>query len=530
MKKIATYPVYTTEEARSFEAGRLGGDPVTTERALRNAGAAIGRALHADFREWRPWPSRPRLLILAGKGHNSGDAVVAAGMLGELLGGVEVKVIHTAAAEERSELLTKVLEELGEQLGDHLTEQTLEEWRAADKPVEADVVLDGVYGLGFRPPLGEEVAELLEACSASEEPIFRAAMDVPSGVGETSDERAFVADFTYVPGVAKESLFRAEHRAYTGRIRFLEVEPFLDQEAAGAAGRALVVSPGCFRRLNRLRPAVGDKRQYGHVLVLAGSPRMPGAALMATRAALQSGAGLVTCLMPGNLAPRIAGHAPEAMWQPLPLNREGGLEGESVRVVNQLAGRADALLIGPGMEMDKATVYAVSRVIRETEIPLVLDASALTQDIMSAVAARANRAGPLVLTPHEGEYLRMHGYREENAAEEQIPLYCQRFGCVLVLKRNPVLVATGEDWILAPHGGPVLARGGSGDVLSGMLACLLAQNPNDPRGAALDAVSWHAAAGEALARERGSHAVRTTEMLEFLPRVLRGRVGPGLYR
>lgn len=516
------YPIYSTEEARAFEAERLGGEAGRTEAALRNAGAAIGRALLEDFREWRPWPEQPRVWLLAGKGHNTGDAVVAAQVLAAALPQLQVKVIHAVAVDEQAPLLVKVLEELGEQLGGRMEEVSLEDWRAGGKEVACDVVLDGLYGLGFRPPLAAPVAELLEAFREPEEPVFRAAMDIPSGVGAEADPQAFVADFTYVPGVAKESLFRAEHQPLVGRIRFLEIAPFAGQKKPSGEKRAEVVSGTVFRRLNRLRPAVSDKRDYGHVLILGGSPRMPGAALMATRAALQAGAGLVTTLMPGNLSPRIAGHAPEAMWHPLPLTREGGLDGESVRITTQLASKADALLIGPGMEMDRATVYAVSRIIRETEIPLVLDASALTQDVMAAVAARANRAGPVVLTPHEGEYLRMHGYREENATDEQVPTYCQRFGCTLVLKRHPLVVANAEQWIVSPHGGPVLARGGSGDLLSGMLATLLGRNGEDPVGAALDAVTWHAAAGQALARERGSVAVRTTEILDYLPQVLRG--------
>ncbi|MEX0326702.1 MAG: NAD(P)H-hydrate dehydratase [Puniceicoccaceae bacterium] len=515
------YPILSIEAAQAYESSVLGNDATKTAAAMENAGRAIGEALLKDFTEITAWPESPKVLILGGKGLNTGDAIVACGVLNRVHPRMQAVLVQTVPSSEYSPIAAAALETLQGSMGERLQLVTSEAFlEQAEAPF--DVVIDGLYGHGFRPPLGEAASTLLQAINARTSIALRVAVDLPSGLGEAVDENAFISDITYVPGVAKAPCFDKANATYVGRIRFLEIDPFLEQEATSGQTE-FVGSPRAYKALNKVRPAQTDKRDYGHCLILAGSSQMPGAALMATLGSLHAGAGLVTTLAPATVATQIASRVPEAMWRPLPMTPEGGLDVETVRIVAHAATKAQAMLIGPGLVLDRATVFTLCRVVRETHIPLVLDASALTQDIVAAVLGRPLSAGPVIITPHVGEFARMHGIKDISNPIQELIRFSHKYRTVTVLKGSPTYISDGNKLIAMPVGGPVLARGGAGDILSGMLASLLAQDPDNPLDVALQAASWHGAAGDVLARERGAVAVHTTEMLPFLSDSLRAR-------
>ena len=512
-------PIRSIASAKDYEAEILQDDPGKTASAMHNAGQAIGEALYADYQEIGPWPAEPVVLVLCGKGLNTGDALVACERLHEKIPGLQVRLVLTAEKADWGPLPAKVLDRLKHALREGLQEFSLPSFlERGGGPY--DVVLDGLYGHGFRPPLREGPEKLLKAINARRDVGLRAAIDLPSGMGEETDANAFKADFTYIPGVAKAPCFKADNRTFTGRLRFLEIEPFLGQEADKGEGTVLG-SPRAFKALNRLRRGEADKRHFGHCLIMAGSHDMPGAALMSTLGALQAGAGLLTVFSPEAVINRIAGHAPEAMWRTLPLRPDGSLDMEAVRMVMQAVEKADALLIGPGLQMDRGTSFALCRIVRECQLPLVVDASALTSEIAAAVRGRSLSAPPVIMTPHPGELKRMQGQRGDSDLEKALLAFAAQHRCITVLKGNPTLVSDGQRLVVAPVGGPVLARGGSGDILAGMTTTLLAQQADDPVLTALRAVTWHGAAADALARENGAIAVRTTDLIAHLPRALR---------
>jgi ADP-dependent NAD(P)H-hydrate dehydratase / NAD(P)H-hydrate epimerase len=513
------YPILPIEAARAHEAAILGDDPGRTEAAMLNAGKAIGLALCQDYREIGEWPENPSILLLAGKGLNTGDALVACKTLRADAAGLRVTMVASAGVEELHPFARTALEHLQEAIGDDLRVVSIEGY-LKQPGADPDVVLDGLYGLGFRPPLEPGIAALLRAVNQRPGIGLRASIDLPSGVGDSADPDSFVADFTYIPGVAKAPCFLAAHAPFVGRIRFLEVAPFTNQPAADEQ-KWFVAAPDAFKDLNRLRPAGSDKRSFGHCLILAGSVHMPGAALMAGMAALQSGAGLLTTLTPASVCSHLAGALPESMWRPLPLSHDGGLDVETVRIVAHLAQRAQALLIGPGLLMDRSTVFSLCRIVRENALPLVIDASALTQDVIAAVLGRPLSAGPVILTPHRGEYARLLGMKEDPRDAEGLLAFSAKYRVTTVLKGSPTILSDGRRLISVPTGGPVLARGGSGDILSGMLLAQLAQHPGDPLQAALIATTWHGAAADSLARQCGATPVRTSELLPHLSVSLR---------
>jgi len=474
----AEYPILSIEAAKAYESSVLGDDAAKTEAAMVAAGEAIGEAVLKDFQILGSWPTEPRILVLAGKGLNAGDALVAARLMHESLSGVRIDLVLCEEASKLAAPAARSLSDLEAVAGDSLQRHDLSSGiPEVVKTGFFEVVLDGIYGMGFRAPLAEPVKELIQALNErpGEDILLRASIDLPSGLGEEPDETVFRADFTYVPGVAKDLVFAVPNRPFVGRVRFLPLAVFSEQPAEAGP---MVVTPAVLNRFRGLRPAQSDKRSLGHVISVVGSVNMPGAALMSSRAALHAGAGLLTAFTPINITTRIAAAVPEAMWQQVPLNQDGGFDPEIVKMINLAAARANCLLIGPGLRMDRSTLFSVCRIVRENQIPLTIDASALREDVLSAVTARALDAGAVVMTPHRGEYQRLIGPKEDPDDLEGLKALAKRYRVIIALKGNPTIVTDGERLRYIPTGGPVLSRGGTGDILAGMVAALLARYPD----------------------------------------------------
>ncbi|HEY9249087.1 MAG TPA: NAD(P)H-hydrate dehydratase, partial [Rariglobus sp.] len=205
--------------------------------------------------------------------------------------------------------------------------------------------------------------------------------------------------------------------------------------------------------------------------------------------------------VPVSLAAAFAARVPEAMWVGWPETPEGGLALEGLYLLRERLARADALLVGPGLGREPETLAMVRDLVRHSAVPLVIDADALQTDIVAMGSA------PRILTPHAGEYARI----ERAISADTVTIY-----------KGPITRVQAKG--IAYHsfyGGPVLARGGSGDLLAGLTAGLLAQTPADPVGVACRAAVWHGMAADELARTRGQVAVTTTQLLDFLSVVLR---------
>jgi hydroxyethylthiazole kinase-like uncharacterized protein yjeF len=329
------------------------------------------------------------------------------------------------------------------------------------------------------------------------------------------------ADFTYATGIVKSAMLG---NATAGRPRFLDLGFF----GKGESGNERVLTTEILAPLAALRSPLTDKRTYGHVVILGGSRSYPGAILMTVLAALRSGVGLVTAFVPETLAPAFAARAPEAMWVGWPETPEGSLALEGAALLKGRLERATALVIGPGMGREAETLALVTDLVKTCGIPVLLDADALQRDSIAAVKT------PLIVTPHAGEFARIAADRDEAT-------WVVENGATLVLK-GPVTRIIAVDHGHAPSvspgmpaasparnvvthhsffGGPVLARGGSGDLLAGLIGGLLAQTPEDPSLAACRGVVWHGLAADALARTHGQASVQVTQLLDFLPAALR---------
>ena len=484
----ASDPILSCAEAREFEAARFGGDEALEWPAMQRAGRALAAAVLRDFLEIGGFPpAEGRVLVLAGKGHNAGDALLAAGELLKDFPGATVDVLFVFGERALRPLAARAWRELVQRGGERV--------RVVAEPTDGrlySLCLDGIFGFQFRPPVEPRVAAVIERINAASIR-FRAAVDLPSA-------ELFRADFTYATGIVKTPVLAS---ANAGRVRYLDLG-FFEPTCVATDALARVLTPALLAPLAALRASQSDKRTYGHVGLVGGSRYFPGAILMAALAALRSGAGLVTAFVPESLAAAFAARAPEVMWVGWPETPAGGLALEGNHLLQGRRARLDALVIGPGLGREAETLALVRDIVATSSVPVVLDADALQADIVGAgLAAR-------VLTPHAGEWVRVAGSVPDRA--------------VVVLKGPVTRIqggGTGGPVYFSLAGGPVLARGGSGDLLAGLIGGLLAQTPADPMLAAARGTLWHGLAADALARAHGQTSVMTTQVLDYLGPVLR---------
>lgn len=493
---LSLHPILSCEEAGRFERAYFGGDEQREWVAMQAAGTSLACAVEEDFKEIGGLPADGRILVLAGKGHNGGDALLAAAWWVAHYPALRVDVVLVYGERALRPLAARAWRELVQAAPGRVARV-----RSTAVATDYDLVLDGIFGFQFRPPLDARTRTVIARVNALSVRM-RVAVDLPSGLGGTD---AFGADFTYATGIVKTPLLALPN---AGRLRYLDLGFGAGNDHPGATD--WVLPPDLPDSLRTWRDPHSDKRSFGHLFVLGGSRSYPGAVLMSVLAALRSGVGLVTAFVPESLAAAFAARAPEAMWVGWTETPDGGLSMDGTHLIRERLERATAVLIGPGLAREPETLAMIREIVRTVPVPSVLDADALQSEIVAAAK------GPLVLTPHAGEFARMAGGRE-------LQEFAKETSAIIVLKGAVTRISDGTRIFHSFHGGPVLARGGSGDLLAGLIGGLLAQSSVDPLQAAALGTVWHGRAADLLARAHGSVAVRITGLLDFLPDVLRGR-------
>lgn len=479
-------------DRRAVESGAI------PERALIEcAGRELAHRLHAH------WPEGP-VTALAGSGHNGSDALVALRTLHAW--GRPVRAILAGGAPPEPDVL----------VGWEIPLEPPE--RLFEAPPSEGVLLDGILGTGISGAPREPLARLIEAANRLGLPIV--AVDGPSGADLDTGSVAGVcirADLTVTLGWPKLGLLRFPARDHAGRIEAVEIG-FPPPEAPFGA-RA--ITGRWIADLLPARPADAHKGRAGYVAIVAGQKGMAGAAVLAARGAMRAGAGIVrTVSDPGNR---------EILQESVPGAVFAGWDDASA--LEDAIDWCHALAVGPGLGRGEDRRELVVRVLgRRGERPAVVDADAL-----SVWAGEPDGLAELlrpgdVITPHPGELARVLGV-DIRAVTRDPPgmarAAARRLGCTVVLKGAPTLVARGEEPLrVATTGGPGLAAGGSGDVLTGVVASLLAEGARGPDAAAA-ALFLSGLATEASADPVGHAAADVPDRLPALRRAVRGLAGAG---
>ena len=529
--KILTAQEMGAADRRSVEAGV----PVWT--LMLNAGTAVAR-----FCE-RRWGGDGLVVVLAGKGNNGGDGMVAALRLAE--GGRKVRVALLAKASdlkgeaERAFYLAKVEKAGGEPSGVEVLEIADEEGlRAALEG--AELVIDAVVGTGFKPPLRGLAAvaqKLLEASAVSV-----VAVDLPSGWDadsmEEKAEGAFRADAVVT--------FAAPKRAHVfghltaGKTFGPVVVAGIGTPADAVQSETGMTWGGSSKAIAETPRAInGNKGRLGHVLLVGGAFGKAGAPSMASLAAMRAGAGLVTAAVPKDILAIVAATAPELMLTPLEGARsEAGLPMELLEeeALAKLLKGMTVVGIGPGLGQEGTTPAWVRGFVERVTLPMVIDADALnalggrTSLLASAIEAAKAKGKPrtIVLTPHPGEMARLVGMSVKEVEADRVGLarrFATEHGVTLVLKGWRTLVAHPDGRIgVNTTGNPSMAKGGSGDILVGIVSAMLAQYLDDVAGAIEAAVFLHGLAGDFACLAQDEHTVLATDTVDHLWQAFRARV------
>lgn len=438
-----------------------------------------------------------KILVLVGSGNNGADALLAAVLASDSKTKISAvftsKVATTTLAKKVWRLTSK-----------KVTQVALHKLSGLRK-INYCLIFDGLLGQGFRAPLRPDMKKVILASHAFKG--LRIAVDLPSGMGDDSKGPTFNADLTISIGCLKRPLLESKNSRHVGRIRVIDI------------GLPLGVSTDSCSTLSALGPikkprsSNTEKRQQGRILIVGGSQSMPGAVIMNTAAALQAGGGLVTTCLPHSIRARAAVAYPEAMWNGLSTNTSGVIL--PPKNLSKLLKLKDALLIGSGMS-EKAPV-TIKKFIKSFKGDLILDADALRPEIIKNISAGKN----YVMLPHAGEFLRLSGKKMSAEAGRD---FARKTKSVVVLKGPMTMITDGTHLIYVPFGGPILARGGSGDCLAGMIAAVVARRRTlklSLLGAVECGVVWHARAADLLRQDEGEEAVRTTQILSELSKALK---------
>ncbi len=496
-------------------------DRATSERfgvplltLMENAGTSVAEFVSSLF------PEAKRIGVVCGKGNNGGDGFVAARKLCQV--GREVSIILLAEPAElrgdAAEMFTKlpvkpVVVRSSEEL----------QLESAKAVLGADVLVDAVLGTGFKPPVRGLYAEVISALNASSVPVI--AVDIPSGADADAmgKQEGLIAR---AQGIVTFTAPRPAHVFGTLTDGPIAVAPIgSPDEAVVSALNLYLTTPADIAPLIAPRPRDSNKGMYGHVLVIGGSLGKAGAAAMAGMSGLRAGAGLVTVATAKSVLTTVAGFHPELMTEPLEETEEGTISLRALKSrLDDLAEKKTVLAIGPGISRQAETSELVREAVRRYKVPIVLDADGLNA-FEGRTKELSGKGRSIVITPHPGEMARLIGGSVADVQRDRLKIardYAREHELIVVLKGDRTLVAAadGATWVNTT-GNPGLATGGTGDILTGMVAGFIGQHPDRIFEAVTAAVYLHGLAGNVAREIMGEHSLVATDLLTALPEAFR---------
>lgn len=490
---------------------------LTYAQMMENAGRSLANIVTAHSHKLER-----KILGLVGPGNNGGDTLVALAALAEAGWQASAYLVER----DQGDIYTERLRTAGGQIISGSDDSSQEGLKSLLE--ENEILLDGLLGTGIRLPLREPFAKVLRATRIaienSNSQIYVVAVDCPSGIdcdnGEVASE-ALKTDLTVSMAAVKVGMLTLPAFEYLGELEVGDIGLPADLPEWTAI-KNYSIDEAMVRAALPLRPLNAHKGTFGTALIVAGSQRYPGAALLASKAAYRSGAGLVTVAVPKTIQAELAGHLPEATW--LPLRATAGWIGSTAaKVVLGALERVTAMLVGPGFGQQAGTGQFLSKLLKGELPPMVIDA-----DGLKLVSKIKNWPKQLpketILTPHPGEMAILTGMSSEKIQSSRIETaekYAKAWKHIVVLKGAFTIVAApdGRSAIM-PLATPALARAGTGDVLAGIITGLRAQGMPAFE-AAYCGVWLHGQAGlRAASRLGGSAGMLAGDLIEELPALI----------
>jgi hydroxyethylthiazole kinase-like uncharacterized protein yjeF len=496
------------ENRVTFEAG------ISTQRLMENAGAAAARVIREEIDI-----IGIKCSVICGKGNNGGDGFVVARKLVEY--GADVTVVLASEKPKTTDAF-EMLERLNI-LNIKILEIPIAYNSILDLIKRSTVIVDAIFGIGFNGAVNHIHSKLINAINLSDATVF--SLDVPSGVNALTgqvDSICVKADYTIVLAVPKPCHVTYPSASFCGKLITTDI----------GIPEYIINSIDSFTELinyDMIKAALPERKpdshkgNYGRLLSICGSVGMTGAAYFAATAAIKCGAGLVTAAVPKSISIPLASKFNEVMLLPLEETSDGTLSLMcKAKLLNKIS-ESDAVVLGCGLGSGLDVLELVAEVIKKSCCPIILDAdgiNAINKNINLLQEAQA----PIIMTPHPGELARLLNISSQKVQADRINIaqkFAISFGVVVVLKGIFTIIAKPNGHILInPTGNPGMAKGGSGDVLSGMIASFVAQGLS-PVDAAMCGVFLHGLAGDTCAHRISQYGMTPTDMLDVIPHLFK---------
>jgi len=510
--------VLTSTEMKEIDRKAIEEIGIAGPILMENAGLQIVKALKAKFPE--PW--KEKIVIVAGKGNNGGDGLVVARHLFNQ--GCEPHVLLLSSKQEvggDAALNLRIDEKIGVKISEICSFSDWEKYQ--EELFRASIVVDSIFGTGLTKPAEGLYAIAIEEINKTK--AFKIAVDIPSGLSSDSYQiigPSVKADLTVTLATPKIAHIFPPAEEFVGElvVADISIPRFLFEDES--LKLELVEKKGLLPYFKK-RKKDTHKGTYGHLFIISGSLGKTGAAIMAGKAALKMGAGLVTVGIPESCLPIVANSMFELMTEPLPETKEKTISSEALGRALELLRGKDALLLGPGISTHESTSEFVLSLTPKIKIPAVIDADGLNilasnPDILKSLTQ------PAVLTPHPGEFARLLNLSTQDVLERKLelaPMFSEKYGVYLVLKGYRTLIATPTGRIfINPTGNPGMATAGSGDVLSGMIASMIIQE-KDILQATLAAVYVHGLSSDIGAEKLGEKPLTAGNIISYLPQAIK---------
>ncbi|MCK5542626.1 MAG: NAD(P)H-hydrate dehydratase [Desulfobacterales bacterium] len=514
----------TAKEMQQIDRETIESFGIPGRTLMENAGRGAYTMLVQTF----PNIFSQKVGIIAGRGNNGGDAFVIARYLMEK--GIHTNVFIlcskdkiTGDAKANLDLLLKLIQ-------NHKACSIIEIVDQNDfkknKPrlLHHDIFVDGILGTGLNSDVRGFFKEIIAALNNSKSPVF--SIDIPSGLNaDTGKPWGISINATATATFAHPKPGHILHPGdkHTGELEVVDIgiPGFITEKFNPKLN---LLEERDIKMLFPPRDSESHKGNFGHVLILAGSPGKTGAAALAANAAMRCGTGLVTLGVPESLNSFVEPQVTEAMTYPLPDDGKGILIESAFEKILKLAKDKDAIAIGPGIGTDKSTKKLIEKLVKKLDVPLVLDADCLNL-ISENLQILKKAKSDIILTPHPGEMARLSSTTTKEIQENRLESaqnFSNKFGITLVLKgANTIISLADKKAYICPVGNPGMASGGMGDVLTGIIAGFRAQGFSSEN-ASIAGVYIHGLCGEILAESMGAFGFLASDMVKTIPLAIHG--------
>jgi NAD(P)H-hydrate epimerase len=509
--------IVTAKEMQALDKKAIEEHGIPSLRLMENAGRGVFEETRRYFGEVKG----KTVSIVAGKGNNGGDGIVAARYLKKAGAAVIVYLLADEAGMSRDAKAN--LAAYKKIRGKFYPGSAFDIKALQAGLTESDIIIDAILGTGISSSVKGQVKDAVSAINAAGRPVV--AVDLPSGINADTGEvmgSAVRAELTVTLALPKLGLFLHPGAEHAGLIRIVDIGIPDHPEDRSKAGIELLTEYNAAALLPR-RPADAHKGSFGHTAVIAGSVGKTGAAVMASLSALRTGAGMVTLALPESLEVALPSRPWEIMTLPLPETVDQTLSLAAEKAVMRFLEGKAAVAIGPGLSTQAETQELVRSLVKQCEIPVVIDADGLNAFTGKAGLLSRSRSRP-ILTPHPGEMARLSGFSAEKIKKDRLGIarwFSQEHQVYLVLKGARTIIAEPSGLLsINPTGNPGMATAGTGDVLTGIIAGLLSQGADSASAAKLG-VYLHGLAGDLAAGLRGEAGLIAGDVIEQIPTAIR---------